>query len=43
MPAIDACEPQVIRALEKAGWEVLERQFTIRLPDDRHGLFIKLI
>jgi hypothetical protein len=36
MPAIDACEPQVIRALEKAGWAVLERQFTIRLPDASH-------
>jgi hypothetical protein len=28
--ALDVCEPQVIRALEKAGWRVLEKPFTLR-------------
>jgi hypothetical protein len=25
MPAVDSCEPAVIRAFEKAGWEILEQ------------------
>lgn len=36
MPVIDACEPQVIRAFEKAGWVVINHPFTIRLPDASH-------
>jgi hypothetical protein len=35
MPAIDACEPQVIRAFEKAGWVVIQRPLTIRLSSKR--------
>lgn len=31
MPAIDQCEPQVIRALQKQGWIVTRRPFAIRL------------
>ena len=30
MPAIDVCEPAVIRALEKEGWVVVNRPFSIR-------------
>ena len=26
MPAVDVCQPQIIRALEKDGWHVLSRQ-----------------
>jgi hypothetical protein len=35
MPAIDHCEPQVIRAFEKAGWAVIQRPLTIRLSRER--------
>jgi hypothetical protein len=31
VPAIDTCEPQVIRALEKAGWVVTDRPYAIRI------------
>lgn len=31
MPAIDQCEPQVIRAFEKAGWIIINQPFTIRV------------
>lgn len=31
MPAADLCEPPIIRALEKAGWEILRKQHPIRL------------
>jgi hypothetical protein len=31
MPAIDSCEPQMIRALEKAGWKVTHQPFPVRL------------
>ena len=34
MPASDQCEPQVIRAFEKAGWRVLQRQFIMRIRPD---------
>ena len=30
MPAVDQCEPQIIRALAKAGWEVVDRPIAIR-------------
>lgn len=29
MPAIDQCEPQVVRAFEKAGWVITDEQFPI--------------
>ena len=33
MPAIDQCEPQVIRAFEKDGWVIKEQPYTIPLND----------
>lgn len=33
MPAHDSCEPNVVRALEKAGWKILYRPYRIRLID----------
>lgn len=33
MAAIDICEPQIIHALEKAGWQISEKPFTLRLDD----------
>lgn len=35
MPAIDICEPAVIRALEKAGWMVLDQPYSIRFDESR--------
>jgi hypothetical protein len=35
MPAIDVCEPAVIRALEKAGWVVTNRPFYIRFQEPK--------
>jgi XisH protein len=35
MPAIDSCEPSVIRALEKEGWQIVNRPCTIALKDGR--------
>ena len=32
MPAIDSCEPQVIRALEKEGWRLYRKPHEIVLP-----------
>jgi len=37
MPAIDQCEPQVIRALEKSGWTVTHNPFAIKIERDRVG------
>lgn len=31
MPAIDECEPQVIRALAKSGWVVIDQPYHIKL------------
>lgn len=31
MPAIDQCEPAVINALQKAGWVVVDRPFSIQV------------
>lgn len=33
MAAIDVCEPQIINALQKAGWQISEKPFTLRLDD----------
>jgi hypothetical protein len=33
LAAIDICEPQIIRALEKAGWQISEKPFTLRIDD----------
>lgn len=35
MPALDACQPQVIRALEKAGWEIIATTVPIHLEHKR--------
>jgi hypothetical protein len=35
MPAIDVCEPEIIRALQKDGWQVLAKPHNIRL-DERY-------
>ena len=35
MPALDQCEPQVVRALEKAGWRVTNQPFAIRIDKTR--------
>lgn len=37
MPAIDQCEEQVVRALEKSGWLVTHRPFAIRINKSRAG------
>lgn len=33
MAAIDSCEPQVIRALQKDGWQILYKPHSIRLSN----------
>lgn len=38
MPALDSCQPQVIRALEKAGWKVSPVPHAIRAPKRRYPL-----
>lgn len=42
MPAIDQCEPQIIRALAKAGWHILKRQYPLRLGWNRGAVFADL-
>lgn len=37
MPAIDQCEPQIIRALEKSGWKVTHNPFAIKIERSRIG------
>lgn len=34
MPALDQCHPQVIRALEKDGWEIVASPFTLTVHRD---------
>ncbi len=41
MPAIDSCEPQVIRAFHKAGWQIAYKPYVIRAGTER-GIFIDL-
>jgi hypothetical protein len=38
MPALDSCHPQVVRALEKAGWNVSPVPHAIRVPGRRYPL-----
>ncbi|MCU0515150.1 MAG: hypothetical protein MUE40_21560, partial [Anaerolineae bacterium] len=38
MPVHDHCEPQIIRALEKAGWQIYPRQYALYLPGRRFPL-----
>jgi hypothetical protein len=40
MPAYDQCHPQVVRALEREGWEVRESPFLIRVG--RRTLFVDI-
>lgn len=37
MPALDRCEPQVVRALEKQSWRVTDRPYSIRVDEGRGG------
>ncbi len=37
MTAIDVCEPQIIRALEKDGWQIVEKPYQIKV--DRRTVF----
>jgi hypothetical protein len=41
MPALDQCQPHVIRALNKAGWTVAPKPFVLKLSHG-HTLFIDL-
>ncbi|MCU0476995.1 MAG: hypothetical protein MUC99_12980 [Anaerolineae bacterium] len=38
MPAIDICEPQVVHALEKLGYQVTHQPYAIRLNQPREPL-----
>jgi hypothetical protein len=33
MAALDSCEPQIIRALQKAGWAILNKPFMLRTDE----------
>lgn len=37
MPATDQCEPQVIRAFDKAGWDVTDQPYSLRLDVGRNN------
>jgi len=41
MPAIDSCQPQVIRALEKDGWNVQQSPF--HFADERRSIFVDVL
>ncbi len=41
MPGVDNCEPQVMRALEKENWRIVEKQR--RLTFKRHFVYIDFI
>lgn len=41
MPALDACHPHIVHALEKAGWIVSPVPFLLRL-DRQHRLYIDI-
>jgi XisH protein len=34
MPAIDQCQPQIIRAFDKAGWDVSRKPVTLQIERD---------
>jgi hypothetical protein len=44
MPGVDSCQPQVERALRKAGWQIQARQIYLGHPilEDGLGVFIDL-
>lgn len=33
MSALDVCEPQIISALQKQGWNILEKPYVIRTEE----------
>lgn len=41
MPAIDTCQPQVIRALEKDGWRIQQSPF--HLADAKRSIFVDVL
>jgi hypothetical protein len=41
MPAFDSCHPQIVRALEKDGWNIALDQFLIRI-DRSHRVYIDI-
>lgn len=41
MPAIDECQPKMIRALEKEGWQVTHQPFAIRISKNE-GVYADL-
>lgn len=43
MPATDSCEPQVIRALQKEGWKVLEQHYHIYLGINKGSVYADLL
>jgi hypothetical protein len=42
MPALDHCQPAVVRALEKAGWLVIDQPLTIRNVIGRRHIYADL-
>jgi Holliday junction resolvase-like predicted endonuclease len=36
MPAIDKCEENIIKALEKEGWDVLDKPYQIKFAKKRY-------
>ena len=43
MPAVDSCEPQMIRALEKAGWTIAKQHYPIRLGKSKGIVYADLL
>ncbi|MDX2075355.1 MAG: element excision factor XisH family protein [bacterium] len=39
MPALDQCEPQILRALYKQGWHILDKPLAIRVEQGQRYLF----
>jgi hypothetical protein len=40
MPAIDRCEPQVIRALEKSGWVVSHQSYGLKVGSGKEKSYV---
>jgi hypothetical protein len=38
MPALDECEPHVIKALEKDGWVITDHPFMLRIKDEENKI-----
>jgi hypothetical protein len=39
MPALDSCEAAIVHALEKEGWQVLDKPYPIRVIVDNRVIF----